>query len=134
MTGMENATVNSVLSASRTIFDMARERPATRETVAANLKALLRTRNWSQAELARQAGLPTRTVNSVVNCEGACTVETAEKLAAPFGLHGWHLLIPHLPDDLVSSPSLSSLVESYAELSENSRELINDLAAKLAEK
>lgn len=134
MTVMENATVISTPPDSHKLFDMARERPATRETVARNLKALLRIREWSQAELARQAGLPTRTVNSVVNMEGACTVETAEKLAAPFGLHGWHLLIPDLPDDLVNSPSLSALVESYATLNHNSRELLNDLAAKLAEK
>jgi len=134
MIGMENAIIISALSESHTIFDMARDRPATRETVAANLKALLRIRQWSQAELARQAGLPTRTVNSVVNMEGACTVETADKLAAAFGLRGWHLLIPNLPDDLMNSPSLSSLVESYANLNAGSRELINDLASKLAEK
>jgi transcriptional regulator with XRE-family HTH domain len=134
MIGMENATLSSLRDQSHTIFDMARERPATRETVARNLKALLRLRNWSQAELARQANLPTRTVNAVVNMEGACTVETAEKLAAPFGLHGWHLLIPDLPDDLMDSPTLSELVESYASLTEGSRELLNDLAAKLATK
>ena len=131
---MENATVKTLPPDSHTLFAMARERPATRETVSANLKALLRIRDWSQAELARQAGLPTRTVNAVVNMEGACTVETAEKLARPFGLHGWHLLIPNLPDDLVNNTSLSSLVESYAGLNHTSRELINDLAAKLAEK
>jgi transcriptional regulator with XRE-family HTH domain len=129
---METATVNLPPYEARILFVMAKDRPATRETVAENVKALLRLREWSQAELGRQAGLPTRTVNSVVNKEGACTVETAEKIANAFGLSGWHLLIPSLPDELLDSPTLSRLVEAYARVNGESRDLINDLTRKLS--
>lgn len=84
----------------------------------------------SQAELARQSDVSQKTISNILNpeVEQSPSIETAEKLAKPFGLEGWHLIMPNLPDDLVSSPSIERLLNSYINSSQEGRDMINKVA------
>jgi hypothetical protein len=57
-------------------------------------------------------------------------VDTAGALARPFGLQAWHLLIPDLPKELVSSPSLGKIVADWIHSSTEGREHIELVARR----
>ena len=105
------------------------KRPHTRETLAANLRAMMALREWNQVELANKSGVSQRMISHVLTKNAACSIETADALARPFGLHGWHLLIPNLPVELMQSGSLQRLVEAYTSASADSRDLVDRLLA-----
>lgn len=109
----------------------------TRAIVAKNLRALLDLRAWSERTLAKQSGVAQKTINNILTSSSACTVETAGALANALGLHAWHLLIPDLPQDLVSSPSLGAIVADWINATPEGREHIEMVAwreARFAQK
>ena len=110
-------------------------RPATKESFVNNLRHLMRIKEMSQAELARQSGVSQKTISNILNpeVEQSPSIETAEKLAKPFGLEGWHLIMPNLPEDLLTSPSLEKLLNSYISSSVAGREMIDRVAQREAE-
>lgn len=111
---------------------MAKRTPNTlpREAVAANLRDLMRLRKWSEHELAKRSGVAQKTINNVLNRKSACSIETAEHLARPFNLAGWHLMIPGLPKVLIDSPTLFTLVQDWMTASDEGRDLIERLAKR----
>ena len=111
---------------------MSVKRPTTRETLARNLKALMRMKDWTQMELAAKSGVSQRMISHVLSQSTGCSTETAEALAKPFGLTGWHLLVPGLPDELLRSPSLSRLVDTYVQADEKGRSMIDMVAEREA--
>jgi transcriptional regulator with XRE-family HTH domain len=108
------------------------KRPHTRETLARNLRALMDMREWTQTEMARRSGVSQRMVSHVLSRSTGCSIETADALAKPFGLTGWHLLIPDLPDELLRSPSLQSLVDAFVHASDSGRAMISMVAEREA--
>lgn len=105
------------------------KRPATRETLAANLRSMMALKGWNQVELAKRSGVSQRMISHIVTRSAACSIETADALARPFGLHGWHLLIPGLSAELMQSGSLQRLVDAYIGASSESRDLADRLLA-----
>jgi len=67
------------------------------ETIADNLQALKADRQIpSDNALAKLANVDQKTVWRIMRHEQSPTVDMLEKLAKPFGLHAWQLLIPNL--------------------------------------
>ena len=88
----------------------------------------------SQKEVADRAGVSQKTISNMLNSDqpgiGASTIDKVEAVANAFGLHGWHLIMPGLPDDMVSCKSLSKLVEDFLSSPPSSRELISHTAGR----
>lgn len=108
-------------------FGMAtrRQRPHTANSVAKNLKALMEGADWNQSELARRSGVSQRHISDILKGHTQCTIPVANDLAAPFGLTGWHLLLPDLPKDLVGSPAIARLVAAYIKADAAGREFLD---------
>jgi transcriptional regulator with XRE-family HTH domain len=104
---------------------MTKARPSTKEILALNLKRLMGMRKWTQVKMAQESGVSQTHISAILRGDSSCTVETADALAKPFNLTGWHLLIARLPDNLVSSPSLNRLVEAYIDATEDGREFLD---------
>lgn len=67
------------------------------DTIVSNLIALKADRGInSDNALAKLAGLDQKSIWRILHKEQSPTIETLEKLARPFGLHAWQLLIPRL--------------------------------------
>lgn len=113
-------------------FGMAtrRQRPPTASSVAKNLRALMDAADVNQSELARRSGVSQRHISDIINGNSACTHPIADKLAAPFGLIGWHLLLPDLPKDLVASPAISKLVSAYINADAAGRQFLDAAAER----
>jgi len=107
---------------------MAQPRPRTRETLARNLRVLMDRAEWSQRDLAAQSKVSQRQISNILSMTTSCSVETAEALAKPFGLQGWHLVLPNLPVDLVQSTSIARLVSAYIAAQGPSRAFMDSLA------
>ena len=113
-------------------FGMAtkRQRPPTSSSVAKNLAMLMEAAGWNQSELGRRSEVSQRHISDILNGRSECTVPIASKLAAPFGLTGWHLLLPDLPKDLVASPAIAKLVSAYIHADEAGRTFMDAAAAR----
>ena len=114
------------------ILHSMKTRPHTRETLAANIKALLNIWKWDQKKLAEKAGVSQKTISNMVNPDSGINpqLDNVEKVATAFGLSAWHLIIPNLPEELLRNGSLEHLAELYIRLPEDAREVINRVAER----
>ena len=87
-------------------------------------------RGWTQMELSKKSGVSQRMISSILSEESGCSVETADALAHAFGLHGWHLIMPGLTEDLLKSRAVQDLFESYITASPEGRALIDAMAVR----
>lgn len=112
---------------------MAKKKTSTVENFANNLRLLMRLGGLNQTELAKKSGVSQKTISNILNNGQNPTIETADLLAAAFGLEGWHLIMPNLPTDLVSSPTIEALFNSFLGASTGGREMIIKVAEREAE-
>lgn len=112
--------------------NMTINRPSTRDTIAENLRVLMEMANMTQAQLAKKSGLSQRQISNVLNKQTGCGIEAADAMARVFNLNGWQLLMPHLPKEILTSPTLGRLVESYVRASPDGRDMINRVAEREA--
>lgn len=103
-----------------------------RKALAANVAYLMAKHGDTQATLAKRAGVTQSNVFYVVKTDRNVRLDTVEAIAAAYGLSGWHLINPKLPTDLLESPSLSRLVDSYINTSPEGRALIDAIAEREA--
>ena len=108
-------------------MDVANPRPHTRTVLAKNLRVLLNAHKMSERALSQASGVSQGQINNILNQRSTCSVETAEALSRVFGLTGWHLLLHGLPDELVDSPRINEMVESYLKMNGEGRELMDAL-------
>ena len=85
---------------------------------------------WSQRDLASKSGISQRQISNILTMSTSCSVETAEALAKPFGLQGWHMALPNLPADLVQSTSIARLVSAYIAGNEAARDYLDSIATR----
>lgn len=97
---------------------------------AVNLSRLLDLTGQTQTQLAEKSGVSQRHISALVRGESDCTLQVAELLAKPFGLRGWQLMLPNLPVELVNSPRILRLVETYLDASEEGRALLDAMAQR----
>lgn len=103
-----------------------------RRTVAANLRALLERRDWSQMDLQTKSKVSQRHISNMLNCKTSASFETLNAVAAAFGIPGWLLMIDRLPADLLDSQRVPSLVGYYRDAGPDGRVLLDRLAEREA--
>jgi transcriptional regulator with XRE-family HTH domain len=85
-----------------------------REILAGNTRTLMDRRSWNQTKLATKAQVSQRHISNILGKKVDATIAMTDALGAAFGIPGWLLLVPNLPDDLLDSPELPAMVERYA--------------------
>jgi transcriptional regulator with XRE-family HTH domain len=106
---------------------MAVKRPATRETLARNLSALMDQAGWNQVDLSRRSGVSQRQISNILRQQSGCSVEHADALARAFGLSGWQLIMPTLRKELQAG-AIALLIDRYAQASAEGRSAIDRVA------
>ena len=106
---------------------MAVKRPATRETLARNLRLLMSEAGWNQVELSKRSGVSQRQISNILSSNTGCSVEHADALARAFGLQGWHLIMPALRKELQAG-AVVLLIDRYAQASTEGRSAIDRVA------
>lgn len=114
------------------VFPMQKKRPPTTETLARNLNYLMAKYDYSEKEMERRCGVSSKTINNMRNAKHKPTVANTDKVASVFGLDGWQLIIPGLPDDLIESKSLKQIVSNYAASDQEGRETVARVAEREA--
>lgn len=112
---------------------MPKKRPKTADTFVRNLKFLIDLNEFSQTDLAKKSGVSQKSISNILLGEQNPTIETAEKIAKAFGLQGWHMIMPNLPSDLISSTELEQLLANFIEASESGREMLIKVAQREAQ-
>lgn len=89
--------------------------------IAANLQTLKKDRSIrSDRALAKLAEIDQKSVWRIMRYEQSPAIDTLEKLAKPFGLHAWQLLIPDLdprnPPVFVMTDTERALYEKLARM------------------
>lgn len=107
-------------------------RQSTRDNLVSNLKWLMETMGWNQVDVSKRSGVSQKSISKILRSEMVPTIELADKLAAAFGLSGWHLIMPDLPRDLIGSTSLEKLFKDFILSDDAGRELIQHVAAREA--
>jgi transcriptional regulator with XRE-family HTH domain len=107
--------------------------PELRRTVAANLRALMDKRDWSQMDLQGKCKVSQRHISNMLNQKTSASFETLEAVAHAFGIPGWTLLIDRLPADLLDSQKLPLLVANYRDAGPDGKALLERLADREAE-
>lgn len=111
---------------------MSNPRPRTRDILARNLRALMAAHDMTERALAQASGVSQGQINNILNVRTSCSIETAEALAQVFGLTGWHLLLHGLTEDLLSSPTISRMVDGYIRMNGEGRALIDAMIRREA--
>ena len=75
--------------------------------------------------LAKRSGVPQGTVSRIILGKNKISIENADKLAAAYGLDGWHLLLRNLDADLLGSPRVEKLYERYLSATAEGRDYID---------
>lgn len=112
---------------------MPMKRPETRKTLARTLRLLMDSAGLSEADVSKQSGVSKKSVNNMLNARHAPTLDHVDAVAAVFGLNLWHMILPSLPDDLVTSKALDNLIAHYGRADARGRESIDRVAEIAAE-
>jgi hypothetical protein len=83
----------------------------------------MNSRQWKARDLASRCSVSYRQVHNILDGTSVPTTETVDEIARAFGLRGWHLLIPDLPAELVTSATLERLVQSFIDADDKGRDL-----------
>lgn len=102
------------------------------EIVSRNLKMLLDDRDWKPADLSRRSGVGARTVAYALDGERNSGILTLERMALPFRLRGWELLIPHESVETLKSGAMAEIAINFLRSSPEGREHIQMVAAREA--
>ena len=111
-------------------FCMAEKKLRMREIVARNLRALMDSEGVSEHWVADKSGVSQKAINKILKCESSPGIETIDKVAKAFGLHGWQLQLQTFAADVMNSPDMQKLLENYVAASPESRQYINRIAEK----
>lgn len=114
------------------VFLMPTKRPDTSETLARNLNFLMEHHGYSERDVEKLSGVSAKTINNMRNGKHKATIENTHSVAAVFGLDGWQMIIPGLPDDLIGSKRLKATIANYASSDEDGRKSIDKMAEREA--
>jgi len=105
---------------------------ASRKILARNLRALKEhdKRLWSDKELARRSTVSDRMIGRILASESSASVDILDKLAKPFKLTGWQLLV-NVPD-INEISSFSELFSNYTQANAEGKEHILTIAEREA--
>ncbi len=112
---------------------MKHSRESTRTIVVNNLKSLMTEFGIQKQDLPKKSGVSSRMVSYILAGERTPSIEILDKLASAFGITGWQLMVPNLHASLVRNGRLEKLIQSYVEIAEEGRELIDRVAQRETE-
>jgi transcriptional regulator with XRE-family HTH domain len=104
----------------------------TTEAVAKNLRRLMDAHKMTQPTLAKKAGVAQRTISNILNATNEPGIEKINKIARVFGLHGWQLQMPNLPDDMLTDGRVTRVIDALTRATPEGREMIERLAEREA--
>lgn len=93
-------------------------------TVSGNVRRLMKAMEWSEHDLARHSQVSQKAINNLLNQTTGCTITTADKLAKPFGLTGWQLMLEDIPPDMAFGNTLTNVVSKFLKTDPKGREFI----------
>lgn len=102
----------------------------TADQLSSNLSFLMALFGYKPAKMAQLSGVSPRMIAYILSGERIPTVDTADQLAKPFGLNGWQLLIPTLPDDIEQLKTIGEIVANYVDSSAEGKSLISMIAER----
>jgi transcriptional regulator with XRE-family HTH domain len=105
---------------------------ASRHYLARNLRALMKSEDINQTEIARRTrgAIKQKTVSNILRGEHSPKMETIDTIAAVFGLKGWHLTMDYLPEDLDRLKRLTRLIDNYVASAPNGKAFIETTAER----
>lgn len=101
-----------------------------RQALADNVRYLMAKHGDSQKSLADRSGVSQSNISYVVSSDRHVRLDTVDAIAAAYGLEGWHLINPNLPQDLLESATLKRLITTYINSSPEGRALIDAVAER----
>lgn len=110
------------------------KRPRTEDSLATNLRYLMKLRGWTEEEVSRRTRgrVSQKTINNILHKRYRVKSDTADDIAEAFGLAGWLLIMPNLVRDIESGGTIAKLIESYLDSSDEGKRLILNLAEREA--
>lgn len=113
------------------LIDMAKyTRKEPRRALADNVRYLMQKHGDNQKSLAERSGVSQSNISYVVSSDRHVRLDTVDAIAAAYGLEGWHLINPNLPNDLLESKTLQKLIRTYIDSSPEGRALIDAVAER----
>lgn len=103
---------------------------AARDALQLNVRYLMDKHGDTQASLAKRAGVSQSNVYYVVSSDRHVRLDTVEAISYAYGLGGWQLINPDLPQSLIDSPALSRLVSAYAQASDEGRRFLDQIVER----
>lgn len=105
------------------------------DNLARNIRFLMDKNGHNAAYLAKKlSGKVSRSaLHYILNKEKIARIDTVDDIARVYGLSGWHLISPTLPEDLENSPTLSKLLQDYKAATAEGRSHIEQVADREAE-
>jgi transcriptional regulator with XRE-family HTH domain len=111
---------------------MAYKKLTTTEAVAKNLRRLMDVNGLTQVQVAKRAGVSQRHISNVLNAAQEPGIEKINKIAQAFGLHGWQLQMPNLPEDMLTDGRVTRVIDALTRATPEGREMIERLAEREA--
>lgn len=98
------------------------------EVLAANVKQLLAKSKWSENELGRRSRVDPKTINNIVNCRTAATIDSLDAIARAFKLKAWRLLMDEKLTIDDGNGEVENLIENFQKTDETGRHSILSVA------
>ena len=111
---------------------MAERRPNTRTAIGHKVRLLRTLRGWDQTALGKRARVSQKHISNIENGVVSPSLDIIEKVATGLDVPAWALISPDLPLELLQSPRLAKLVQIYASLPDDGRDILDKIAEREA--
>lgn len=103
------------------------------EVVCGNIDKVRKMHDLSTRELGARAGMPQKTVHSILNMTHIPRLDNIEQICKTLLIAPQAVVTPHLPMEMLMSRRVGRLVESYAKLSMDQRDKVDELIDSFGE-
>ena len=103
------------------------------EVVAHNLQRICREHDLSSVDLASRADMPQKTVYSMIQGNNNCRIDNLEKVAKALLVSPTALVTPNLPTNVLMSRRVPRLMEQYAKMNMEQRDLLSEFILEMLE-
>lgn len=103
------------------------------DTVSSNIDKVRKMHDLSTRELGARAGMPQKTVHSILNQTHVPRLDNIEQICKTLLIAPQAVVTPHLPMEMLMSRRVGRLVEGYSRLSMDQRDRVDEMIASFAE-
>lgn len=101
--------------------------------VADNLQRICKEHDLSSVDLAARAGMPQKTVYSMIHGNNNCRIDNLEKVGKALLVSPTALVTPNLPTNVLMSRRVPRLMEQYAKMTMEQRDRLLEFILELLE-